>query len=37
VSEEKKEKLREVYRTLNPVELRRRIEKNVEKLRRLHG
>jgi hypothetical protein len=37
VSEEKKEKLREVYRTLNPVEFRRRIEKNLERLRRLHG
>lgn len=37
VREEAKEKVREVYRTLNPLELRRRIERNLEELRRLHG
>jgi hypothetical protein len=37
VGEEEKEKLREIYQTLNPVELRHRIEKNMERLRRLHG
>jgi len=37
VSEEKKEKLREVYRMLNPVALRRRISENFKKLWRLRG
>lgn len=37
VREETKEKLREVYSRLNPVELCRRIERNLEELRRLHG
>jgi len=37
VSEEDKAKLRELYRTLNPVELQRRIHRNLEQLRRLRG
>ncbi|MGC8963418.1 MAG: hypothetical protein ACP5LJ_06220 [Candidatus Bipolaricaulaceae bacterium] len=34
--EEAKEKLRELYRTLSPVGLRLRIEKDLEQLRRLY-
>lgn len=37
VDEVGKERLRELYRTLNPVALRRRIDENLEKLWRLHG
>jgi len=37
VAEEDKAKLRELYRTLNPIELQRRVHKNLERLRRLHG
>jgi len=37
VDEAEKERLRELYRTLNPVELRRRIEENLRALRGLHG
>jgi len=37
VGEEDKAKLRELYRTLNPVELRRRVHRNLEQLRRLRG
>ncbi|MGC9529968.1 MAG: hypothetical protein ACP5G2_05040 [Candidatus Bipolaricaulaceae bacterium] len=37
VSEAEKERLREVYRTLNPVALRRRIGENLKKLWRLRG
>ena len=37
VGEEEKAKLRELYRTLNPVELRRRVQRNLEQLRGLHG
>lgn len=37
VDEVDRERLRELYRTLNPVALRRRIEANLAKLWRLHG
>jgi len=37
LEEKEKERLRKVYQTLAPVELRRRVEKNLTKLRRLHG
>jgi len=37
VGEAEKGRLREIYRTLNPVVLQRRIEDNLEKLWRLHG
>ena len=37
LEEKEKERLRKVYQTLTPVELRRRVEKNLTKLRRLHG
>ncbi|HEC62794.1 MAG TPA: hypothetical protein ENI38_00150 [Candidatus Acetothermia bacterium] len=37
VGEEDKAKLRELYRTLNPVELQRRVQRNLEQLRGLHG
>ena len=37
VSEVEKERLGAVYRRLNPVALRRRIDDNLEKLWRLHG
>ena len=36
VDEEDKAKLRELYRTLNPVELQRRVHRNLERLRGLH-
>ena len=37
VEKKEKERLQKVYQTLTPVELRRRVEKNLTKLRRLHG
>jgi len=37
VDEAEKNMFREVYRTLNPVALRRRIEENLAELRGLHG
>ena len=37
VDEEDKAKLRELYRTLNPVELQRRVQRNLERLRGLYG
>ena len=37
VDEVGKERLRELYRTLNPVALRRRIDENLERLWRLRG
>jgi len=36
VGEKDKAKLRELYQTLNPVKLQRRIHKHLERLRRLH-
>jgi hypothetical protein len=36
VAEEGKKQLREIYRTLNPVALRRWIDENLEELWRLH-
>jgi hypothetical protein len=37
VPKETKERLRDIYQTLNPVELRVRIERNLKELRRHHG
>ena len=37
VGEKDKAKLRELYQTLNPVELQRRVQRNLERLRGLHG
>ena len=37
VGEEDKAKLRELYQTLNPAELQRRVQRNLERLRGLHG
>ncbi len=36
VSKEDEAKLRELYRTLNPVKLQRRVRRNLEQLRGLH-
>jgi len=37
VPTEAKERLEQIYQTLNPVELRVRMERNPEEPRRLHG
>jgi len=37
VAEEGKERLREMYQTLNPVAIRRRVDQNLKKLWRLRG
>ena len=37
VAKEDKERLREMYQTLNPVAIRRRVDQNLKKLWRLRG